>query len=30
LARSGGGISQPVRRLVDAAPALTRALSWPA
>jgi gas vesicle protein GvpN len=27
LARSGGGISQPVRRLSDVAPALTRALA---
>jgi magnesium chelatase subunit D len=29
LARSGGGISQPVARLADVAPALTRALSFP-
>jgi hypothetical protein len=27
LARAGGGISQPVRRLAEVAPALTRALS---
>ena len=27
LARRGGGLSQPVRRLADVAPALTRALS---
>ena len=27
LARRGGGISQPVRRLTDVAPALTRVLS---
>jgi magnesium chelatase subunit D len=30
LARSGGGISQPIRRLSQVAPALTRALSAPA
>jgi uncharacterized protein with von Willebrand factor type A (vWA) domain len=30
LARIGGGISQPVRRLAEVAPALTRALSRPA
>ena len=30
LARAGGGISQPVRRLAEVAPALTRALSLPA
>jgi magnesium chelatase subunit D len=30
LARLGGGMSQPVRRLADVAPALTRALSRPA
>jgi magnesium chelatase subunit D len=30
LARAGGGISQPVRRLAEVAPALTRALSRPA
>jgi magnesium chelatase subunit D len=29
LARGGGGISQPVARLADVAPALTRALSFP-
>jgi len=27
LARRGGGLSQPVRRLADVAPALTRVLS---
>src|SRR5262249_61167280 len=27
LARRGGGVSQPVRRLTDVAPALTRVLS---
>ncbi|MGO8980840.1 MAG: hypothetical protein ACLP70_13945 [Streptosporangiaceae bacterium] len=30
LARLGGGIGQPVRRLAEVAPALTRALSDPA
>jgi hypothetical protein len=30
LARLGGGISQPLRRLAEVAPALTRALSRPA
>jgi magnesium chelatase subunit D len=30
LARAGGGISQPVRKLAEVAPALTRALSRPA
>jgi magnesium chelatase subunit D len=30
LARAGGGVSQPVRKLAEVAPALTRALSRPA
>jgi hypothetical protein len=29
LARRGGGLSQPVRRLAEVGPALTRALSLP-